>query len=75
MSPFALPPDVRSRLRRLSLVPRRATALTGAGAHASRNRGGGLEFAQYRAYERGDDLRQVDWKLYARSDRFFVRDA
>ena len=75
MSPLALPPDVRSRLRRLSLVPRRATTLTGAGAHASRNRGGGLEFAQYRAYERGDDLRQVDWKLYARSDRFFVRDA
>jgi uncharacterized protein (DUF58 family) len=43
--------------------------------HDSRNRGGGLEFAQYRAYERGDDLRRVDWKLYARSDRFFVREA
>ena len=43
--------------------------------HESRNRGGGLEFAQYRAYERGDDLRRIDWKLYARSDRFFVRDA
>jgi uncharacterized protein (DUF58 family) len=75
VSPLDLPPDMRSRLRRLSLVPRRSTAQTGAGAHASRNRGGGLEFAQYRAYERGDDLRQVDWKLYARSDRFFVRDA
>jgi len=34
-----------------------------------------LEFAQYRAYEPGDELRQVDWKLYARSDRFFVREA
>lgn len=66
---------MRSRLRRLSLAPRRPAALAGTGAHASRNRGGGLEFAQYRAYERGDDLRQVDWKLYARSDRFFVRDA
>lgn len=43
--------------------------------HDSRNRGGGLEFAQYRAYERGDDLRRIDWKLYARSDKFFVRDA
>lgn len=43
--------------------------------HDSRNKGGGLEFAQYRAYERGDDLRSIDWKLYARSDRFFVRDA
>lgn len=34
-----------------------------------------MEFAQYRAYERGDDLRKIDWKLYARSDRFFVTDA
>ncbi|MGH8081926.1 MAG: DUF58 domain-containing protein, partial [Lysobacter sp.] len=34
-----------------------------------------LEFAQYRAYEPGDELRQIDWKLYARSDRFFVREA
>lgn len=75
MSPLDLPPDLRSRLRRLSVVPRRPAALAGAGMHDSRNRGGGLEFAQYRAYERGDDLRRIDWKLYARSDKFFVRDA
>lgn len=56
-------------------MPRRAAALTGGGAHASRNRGGGLEFAQYRAYEQGDEPRLIDWKLYARSDRLFVRDA
>src|SRR5690606_26593840 len=31
--------------------------------------------AQYRAYEPGDEPRQVDWKLYARSDRYFVREA
>lgn len=43
--------------------------------HASRSRGAGLEFAQYRAYEPGDELRQIDWKLYARSDRFFVRES
>ena len=43
--------------------------------HHSRSRGAGLEFAQYRAYEPGDELRQIDWKLYARSDRFFVREA
>lgn len=75
MSPLDLPPDLRSRLRRLSIVPRRAAMLASAGQHDSRNKGGGLEFAQYRAYERGDDLRSIDWKLYARSDRFFVRDA
>ena len=75
MSPLDLSPELRSRLRRLSILPRRPAALASAGMHDSRNRGGALEFAQYRAYERGDDLRQIDWKLYARSDRFFVRDA
>lgn len=75
MSPLDLPPELRSRLRRLSIVPRRAAVLASAGLHDSRNKGGGLEFAQYRAYERGDDLRAIDWKLYARSDKFFVRDA
>ncbi|MBR0344829.1 MAG: DUF58 domain-containing protein, partial [Rudaea sp.] len=47
----------------------------GLGQHASRSRGAGLEFAQYRAYEPGDELRRIDWKLYARSDRYFVREA
>ena len=75
MSPLDLPPELRSRLRRLSIVPRRAAMLSAAGLHDSRNKGGGLEFAQYRAYERGDDLRAIDWKLYARSDKFIVRDA
>ncbi|MEC3911378.1 DUF58 domain-containing protein [Sphingobium sp. CR2-8] len=45
------------------------------GLHQSHSRGAGLEFAQYRAYEPGDELRQIDWKLYARSDKFFVREA
>lgn len=70
-----IPPDVRARLKGLTLVSRRAVGDHGLGLHASRSRGAGLEFAQYRAYERGDELRQVDWKLYARSDKFFVREA
>ena len=45
------------------------------GRHASRVPGPGLEFSQYRGYQSGDDLRRVDWKLLARSDRFFVREA
>lgn len=57
------------------LVSQRAMGGHGLGLHASRSRGAGLEFAQYRAYERGDELRQIDWKLYARSDKFFVREA
>lgn len=74
-APIAIPADVRSRLKALRLLPRRAIGALGIGQHASRSRGAGLEFAQYRAYEPGDELRQIDWKLYARSDRFFVRES
>ncbi len=70
-----IPPDVRSRLKSLRLVTRRAVGQHGIGLHQSHSRGAGLEFAQYRAYEPGDELRQIDWKLYARSDKFFVREA
>lgn len=74
-TPIAIPADVRGRLKALRWQPRRALGGHGIGQHASRSRGAGLEFAQYRAYEPGDELRQIDWKLYARSDRFFVRES
>ena len=70
-----IPPDVRRRLKSLRLITRRAVGSHGLGLHQSHSRGAGLEFAQYRAYERGDELRQIDWKLYGRSDKFFVREA
>ena len=63
------------RLKGLRLVTRRAVGSHGIGLHQSHSRGAGLEFAQYRAYEPGDELRQIDWKLYGRSDKFFVREA
>lgn len=70
-----IPAPLRSRLQDLRLTARRAAGGQGIGVHHSRNRGAGLEFAQYRAYEPGDEPRQIDWKLYARSDRFFVRES
>lgn len=70
-----LPADVRARLKNLQLSSRHAAGHRGFGLHRSSSRGAGMEFSQYRAYEPGDELRQVDWKLYARSDRFFVREA
>jgi uncharacterized protein (DUF58 family) len=70
-----IPPALRARLGEFRLASPRAHGGHGYGQHPSRSRGAGLEFAQYRAYEPGDELRQVDWKLYARSDRFFVREA
>ena len=72
---FPLPASVRAGLRGLQLRPRRGRGGRGIGLHASAQQGEGLEFSQYRAYEPGDDPRQIDWKLHARSDRFFVREA
>ncbi len=76
MSRVALiPADVRARLKNLRLRARRGAGGDGLGQHASRSRGAGLEFVQYRAYEPGDEPRRIDWKLYARSDRYFVRES
>ncbi|WP_086607135.1 DUF58 domain-containing protein [Erythrobacter donghaensis] len=74
-APLTIPPEIRSRLKRLRLTTRRDMGSRGFGMHASRNKGAGLEFAQYRAYEPGDEPRRIDWKLFARSDKFFVREA
>lgn len=73
--PALLPAELRAQLRGLQLRPRHPRASAQLGLHASRSHGSGLEFAQYRAYEPGDEIRQLDWKLFARSDRLFVRDA
>lgn len=70
-----IPADVRARLKSIPLTARVARGEHGFGQHSSRSRGSGMEFAQYRGYQPGDEPRQVDWKLYARSDRFFVREA
>ena len=73
--PLAIPPEIRSRLKRLRLCTRSDLGTGGFGLHPSRTKGAGLEFAQYRAYEPGDEPRRIDWKLFARSDKFFVREA
>jgi uncharacterized protein (DUF58 family) len=43
------------------------------GAHTSRMRGTSAEFTEYRPYRQGDDLGRIDWKLFARSDRAYIR--
>lgn len=45
------------------------------GANPSKIKGTGMEFSNYRSYQAGDDLRNLDWKLFARSDRYYIRQA
>jgi uncharacterized protein (DUF58 family) len=45
------------------------------GLNKSSIKGPGLEFSQYRSYQPGDDLRWLDWKMYGRSDRYYIRES
>jgi len=60
-------------LRSVRLRPRGAAEGTFAGPHKSHFRGTAVEFADYREYSPGDDIRLVDWKVFARTDRHYLR--
>jgi uncharacterized protein (DUF58 family) len=62
-------------IKDLSLAARRTVDGFMAGINKSKVRGPGLEFSQYRSYQPGDDLRWLDWKRYARSDRYYIRES
>ncbi len=68
-------PRTLAAIKDLALIARTVVDGFMFGGHQSRMAGAGLEFNQYRSYQPGDDLRQIDWKLYARSDRFYVRES
>ena len=60
-----LPPDALARLTNLGLVARWVVEGFISGLHASPYHGFSVEFAEYRAYTPGDDLRHLDWKALA----------
>ncbi len=60
--------------RDLRLLARTAVEGLVSGIHASPHKGGGADFRQHRPYVPGDDLRSLDWKVYGKSDRFYVRE-
>ena len=66
-------PRLLARLAPLELRARSAVEGFTGGKHSSPHRGSGTTFAEHRQYVPGDELRHVDWKLAARTDRFFVR--
>ena len=68
-----LDPRVLSAISDLELVARVTVDGTMAGLHRSPFHGYSAEFSQYRPYRAGDDLKYVDWKLYARTDRFYTK--
>jgi uncharacterized protein (DUF58 family) len=77
-SPSTLPfldPALLAATQRLALTARHLVAGAVAGVHPSRRPGLSREFSQYRPYQPGDEPRHIDWKLFARSDRYFLRES
>lgn len=71
--PNFLSPEVLAGLGDLEMRARVAVEGFLSGLHKSPHRGFSVEFNDYRHYQRGDDMRHVDWRLYARSGRFYVK--
>ncbi len=66
-------PRVLARLKGLVLRARRIVEGYMTGLHRSPYRGFSIEFAEHREYAPGDDLRYVDWKVFARTDKFYLK--
>lgn len=70
-----LDPAALAALDDLELLARTVVEGYLSGYHLLPQAGFGVEFSQYRSYEPGDDLRRIDWRAFARSDRFYVRES
>ncbi|MEZ4753795.1 MAG: DUF58 domain-containing protein [Bdellovibrionota bacterium] len=73
MIPQTFTAEYLKSLELLKLKSRRAFLGMREGGHTSIKRGHGIEFADYRKYEPGDDPRHIDWGVYARSDRLYLK--
>jgi uncharacterized protein (DUF58 family) len=72
-APPLLSPELLARLERLELVSRKIFRGRMKGERRSRRKGQSVEFADFRNYVPGDDLRFIDWNTYARLDRLFLK--
>jgi len=67
-------PEALTRISHLELRARRIVEGFVSGMHASPFKGFSVEFADHRPYAPGDDVRHIDWRLYAKVDRFYVKE-
>src|SRR5215210_7780801 len=73
MLPAPFTPKFLGQLEALRLRTRKESLGSQPGGYSSPRRGMSLEFADYRRYAPGDDLRYLDWGIYARTDRLYVK--
>jgi uncharacterized protein (DUF58 family) len=73
MLPEPFTPEFLTQLETLRLRTRKEFLGSHTGSYSSPRRGTSLEFADYRRYSPGDDLRYLDWGIYARTDRLYIK--
>ncbi|MEQ9401001.1 MAG: DUF58 domain-containing protein [Longimicrobiales bacterium] len=69
-----LPPELLEELGGLEIVARHVVRGFVSGMHRSPFLGAGEEFTRHRAYQQGDEVRHIDWRLYGRTDRLYVKE-
>lgn len=74
-TPLSANASILDNVKSLDLLSRNLAKGILIGKHHSDRLASGLEFSQYRAYCQGDDLRLLDWKMYARTGKYFIRQA
>ena len=73
MPPRLIDAELMKKIEKLSIASKRMFPGTMKGKRRSPKRGSSVEFADYRDYQLGDDFRFVDWNIYARLDRLFLK--
>lgn len=68
-----LDPDVIAKLKNLNFISRLVSSGTVSGLHKSPHKGFNIEFSEYRSYAPGMDTRHIDWKVYAKRDRLYIK--
>ncbi|MCD6416020.1 MAG: DUF58 domain-containing protein [Planctomycetes bacterium] len=69
-----LDPDALAKVHRLELIARGAVEGFISGRHKSCYKGASVEFAEHRQYVAGDDIKLLDWRVYARTDRYYIKE-
>lgn len=73
MNAILLPNDTYKKLASVRLASKSKIRGHHKGSHRSQRVGSSMDFSDYRAYHLGDDVRQIDWNVYARSEKYFIK--
>ena len=74
MSRGLLEPEFLARIAGMSFKPRQRMEGSLTGQHRSPHQGASVEFAQHREYCPGDEIRRIDWRAFAKTDRFYIKE-